>query len=161
MADCVNLVRAQATQSGLTLVVDMATSLPRLRADELRLKQIVLNLLSNAVKFSRIGGRVGVTARLTVDGTLILIIHDDGIGMDRAEIETALKPFRQVESSLARRYTGTGLGLPLAKSLIEKHGGTLRIDSARNVGTTVTVMLPAERLIPEGLTVSRSSAAAE
>lgn len=117
-------------------------------ADELRLKQIVLNLLSNAIKFSRSGGAVEITTWRSDEGALALVVRDHGIGMTEAEIEIALRPFRQVDSAFSRRYAGTGLGLPLAKSLVERHGGTLSIESARDVGTTVTVTRPPWRMMP-------------
>ncbi len=113
------------------------------------MKQVMLNLLSNAVKFSWPGGRVSVAAEATPAGELTILVRDTGVGMTEAEVAVALQPFRQVESSVSRRHAGTGLGLPLAKSLVEKHGGTLRVTSARDVGTTVTVTLPAWRVMPE------------
>jgi signal transduction histidine kinase len=146
VTDCAKFVRTEVASNHLVLTIDMPPSLPFLCADELRFKQIVLNLLSNAVKFSRAGGRVGVAARLVEDGGVALIVRDSGIGMTAAEIAVALQPFRQVENATTRRYAGTGLGLPLAKSLIERHGGTLSIVSERNIGTSVTVHVPAYRV---------------
>ena len=148
LPDCVNLVCTQAAANGVALAVEVAQALPPIQADELRLKQVVVNLVSNAVKFSRVGGRVDIAARLAADGCVMLVVRDRGIGMEADEIPIALEPFRQVESSLSRRHAGTGLGLPLAKSLIEQHGGTLRIESVRDVGTSVTVTLPASCLAP-------------
>jgi signal transduction histidine kinase len=146
VADCVSLMRPQAEESQLALAVEMPTVLPPLRADELRLKQVLLNLLANAVKFSRPGGRVAIVVGVAAGGGLVVTVSDGGIGMDVEEVEIALQPFRQVESSANRRFAGTGLGLPLAKSLVEKHGGTLHVDSKRDAGTTVTVTLPAWRV---------------
>jgi signal transduction histidine kinase len=148
VVDSVNLVSTQATTRGVSVIVDLPDRLPRLRADELRLKQVVVNLLSNAVKFSRPGGEVNLSARLGPGGELAIALRDRGIGMNAADVRVALQPFRQVENALSRTHEGTGLGLPLAKALIEKHGGTLRIASERDVGTTVTVTLPASRLLP-------------
>lgn len=160
IGDCSGLVRAQAEEEGLSLAIDVPPSLPHLEADEIRVKQVVINLLSNAVKFSRPGGCVRIAAYLTEDGGLSLAVQDGGVGMNEAEIEIALQPFRQVESSVSRRYAGTGLGLPLAKSLIESHGGTLRIESAPELGTTVTVTFPASRIIPRSADHSRRHDAA-
>jgi signal transduction histidine kinase len=148
VVDSVNLLSTQAAGNGVTLSIDLPEGLPRLRADELRLKQVVLNLLSNAVKFSRRGGEVNLSARLAGSGELVIAVRDSGIGMNAGDITVALQPFRQVESALSRSHEGTGLGLPLAKALIEKHGGALHIVSEREVGTTVTVTLPASRLLP-------------
>ncbi|HEV2548088.1 MAG TPA: ATP-binding protein [Stellaceae bacterium] len=148
VVDSINLVSTQAATHGVSVIVDLPERVPRLRADELRLKQVVVNLLSNAVKFSRPGGEVNLSARLGPGGELAIAVRDSGIGMNAADIRIALQPFRQVENALSRTHEGTGLGLPLAKALIEKHGGTLRIASERDVGTTVTVTLPASRLLP-------------
>jgi signal transduction histidine kinase len=147
VADCVNFVRTQATINEVAIVIDMPEALPRLRADELRLKQVMLNLLSNAVKFSRRGGSVTVSACAALDGGITVVVRDTGVGMAADEIGIALQPFRQVDSTLSRRYAGTGLGLPLAKSLVERHGGTLHIESERGAGTSVIVALPASRAV--------------
>ena len=148
LGDCIGLVLPQARQKNLTIATNLAPELPPVMAGELRLKQVLLNLLSNAVKFSREGGVISVMARLTEAGDLAVTVADRGIGMKPQDIPIALEPFRQVDNTLARAYEGTGLGLPLAKMLIEKHGGSLTLDSAAGVGTTVTVTLPKERLRP-------------
>jgi signal transduction histidine kinase len=119
---------------------------PRLRGDELRLKQIMLNVIGNAVKFTPPGGRVTVTWSILPGGDLELAVTDTGIGMTEQQIEVALQPFRQVDSSFARKSQGTGLGLPLVKAFTELHGGRLRICSTPNVGTTVLITLPAHRV---------------
>lgn len=142
------LIRPRAQKSNIALDVDLAPEIPTLIADARRLKQILLNLLSNAVKFTQEGGRVALAARLDADGALLLSVADTGIGMDAEGIAKALTPFGQVDSTLARRYEGTGLGLPLTKGLVEAHGGSLALESKRGQGTTVTVRLPAERLRP-------------
>jgi signal transduction histidine kinase len=111
---------------------------------------VLLNLLSNAVKFTPVGGRVSLTAGIDADGAYRLSVADTGIGMSAADQQIALSPFGQVDSSLARRYEGTGLGLPLSKALVELHGGRLEIDSAPDAGTTVHAILPPERIDPTG-----------
>jgi anti-sigma regulatory factor (Ser/Thr protein kinase) len=118
-----------------------------LRADELRFRQIILNLLSNAVKFTPESGRVVVSTAWRDDGDLAIRISDSGIGMTVEEIAVAFQPFRQVDNSLSRKYEGTGLGLPLAKELVEMHGGGLHIESAPGHGTTATIVMPSERVI--------------
>lgn len=77
---------------------------------------------------------------------MVISVSDTGIGMSIEEIPKALEPFGQIDSKISRKYEGTGLGLPLAKHLVELHGGTLTVESARNVGTTVTITLPPERI---------------
>ena len=111
--------------------------------DPAKLRQILLNLLSNAVKFTEPGGAVTVEVRaIGENGSLTLWVEDSGIGMSPEDIPIAMAPFGQIDSRLARRYEGTGLGLPLTKALVELHGGQIAIDSARGKGTTVTVTLP-------------------
>jgi signal transduction histidine kinase len=148
LQDCVALVLAQARQKSVTIAIKLADDLPAATAGELRLKQVVLNLLSNAVKFSREGGTVVLSAGLRDSGDLAITVADQGIGMRPEDIPVALEPFRQIDNTLSRSYEGTGLGLPLSRMLIEKHGGTLSLASAPGIGTTVTVTLPAARLRP-------------
>ena len=138
----VALTAQRAAQRNVELVSALAPGLPRVMADELRLRQIVLNLLSNAVKFTNPGGRVAIGAALAADGRLAIAVTDTGIGMSAQEIELALQPFRQVDTHMDRRYEGTGLGLPITKSLVALHGGELHIESEKGKGTRVSVLLP-------------------
>ena len=115
--------------------------LPSLRGSEVKLKRVLFNLLSNAVRFTPAGGKVTVAAWRQDDGDAAIRVEDSGIGMTEEEIEIALTPFRQVDGSLSRRHDGTGLGLPLAKRLVELHGGALEIRSRPGVGTSVTLTL--------------------
>jgi len=142
---CLRLVRDRATAGGVAIEVKTQDKLPTLRGDDRRLKQILLNLVSNAVKFTPAGGRVEIRAEADETG-FRFVVADTGIGIAKADIETALRPFGQIDSSLARRYEGTGLGLPLSRSLTELHGGRLEIESEPSAGTTVTVWLPPSRL---------------
>jgi two-component system cell cycle sensor histidine kinase PleC len=158
MRDSVDLVLSQAQQKGVTISTAIAEGLPPLMAGELRLKQVLLNLLSNAVKFSRPGGAVALSAELRPSGDLAIAVADQGIGMKPQDIPIALEPFRQIDNALSRSYEGTGLGLPLAKMLVEKHGGSLALESALGIGTTVTVVLPASRLRPAQRTIARQRA---
>ena len=144
--DCIRLMRQRAEAAQLLLAVEVEAPLPPLRADGLRIKQVLLNLLSNAVKFTPAGGRVKVRALAREDG-LKLVVEDTGIGMDAAGVELALRPFGQVDAKLARKYAGTGLGLPLSKAIVELHGGTLEIQSRLGAGTVVTAALPARPII--------------
>jgi signal transduction histidine kinase len=143
---CMRLMRGRAEDAGLALTHALPPGLPFVQCDELRLKQILLNLLSNAVKFTPAGGRVAVHALLD-DRGLGIVIDDSGIGIAAADLDTALRPFGQIDSRLARKYQGTGLGLPLAKSMLELHGGRLEIVSTPGVGTQVTAWLPPSRIL--------------
>jgi signal transduction histidine kinase len=143
---CIRLMRERAEAAQISLTADVAAPLPQLWADDRRIKQVVLNLVSNAVKFTPAGGSVSVRASADKDG-LRFAVRDSGIGMDAAGIELALRPFGQVDSSLARKYSGTGLGLPLSKAIAELHSGTLEIASRPGEGTVVTVAFPPHRII--------------
>jgi len=145
--EALRVVREKAAQAGLTLSNRVAANLPVLLADERKAKQILLNLLSNAIKFTLPGGSVTVDAGVTPDGELTLSVTDTGIGMLAEDIPKALTPFGQIDSRLARKHEGTGLGLSLCKSLIELHGGKLWIESEPGVGTRVTAEFPANRVI--------------
>lgn len=118
----------------------------RLWGDRQKLKQVLLNLLSNAVKFTPPGGHVRVSALVGPDGAPLLVVEDDGIGIAAQDIDKVLLPFERVHNQMSLAAEGTGIGLPLSKSFVESHGGTLSLDSAPDRGTTVTVRLPPERL---------------
>jgi signal transduction histidine kinase len=150
VGEAVRMIQDQAQKAGLALSTDIADGLPALKADRRRIKQVLVNLLSNAVKFTPNGGGVAISARLTGTG-LTVAVADSGIGIAAEDIPKALEVFGQVDSSLARKYEGTGLGLPLSKQLMELHGGTLSLESLANVGTTVSITLPRERLVARGL----------
>jgi signal transduction histidine kinase len=145
-ADCVRLVTERAERGGLKLV-NHATKPLHLRGDPMALKKILTNLLSNAVKFTPPGGQVTIESGITSQGEFVSSVSDTGVGMAPEDIPRALEPFGQIDSALTRRHQGTGLGLPLAVSMSERMGGRLSIDSHRGRGTTVTVYLPAERVL--------------
>ena len=115
-----------------------------MRADPLRLKQILINILSNAVKFTPSKGRVTVESQARPDGFVTLTVTDTGVGMSPQELEIAKRPFGQVKSSLSRSNEGTGLGLPIAIALARLHGGALRIDSIKGKGTRIFIDLPTQ-----------------
>lgn len=142
------LIKERADAKRIEVSVDVAADFPQIFADERKIKQILINLLSNAVKFTGDGGKVSVSVRKLESG-LAVAVSDTGIGMRTSDIPVALAPFGQVDSSIERKFEGTGLGLPLSKSLVELHGGTLKIDSELGLGTTVTITLPEERLVRE------------
>lgn len=121
--------------------------MPAVMADSRKLKQILLNLLSNAIKFTPAGGNVSLCVRYAGNGDLEISVADTGIGIEKENIPRVLQKFGQVENSMQRNYAGVGLGLPLAKALVELHGGKFWIDSVLGKGTTVAFTLPRSRLM--------------
>jgi len=152
IGDCLKFVVERANQEEVTIERSFDDDMPHLKADMRACKQMVLNLMTNAIKFTEPGGRVTIATRCAPDGNVEIVVSDTGIGMERAEIEIAMQPFRQIDSGLARRQEGTGLGLPLVKALAELHGGSLRIESEPGKGTTATIRFPAERSVAPGST---------
>ncbi|HLI20046.1 MAG TPA: HAMP domain-containing sensor histidine kinase [Stellaceae bacterium] len=147
---CRRIVAAMAEAASVQLRVEVPADLPPIRCDALRFRQILLNLMSNAVKFTPAAGRVDVSASIA-GGNAVIAVADTGIGMKKEDIAIALEPFRQIDhaggGALTRRFDGTGLGLPLAKALVELHGGMLEIESMPDAGTTVRIVMPLERRI--------------
>ncbi|NQU57061.1 MAG: PAS domain S-box protein, partial [Rhodospirillales bacterium] len=143
------LVQERANQGGLTLKRIIPHVLPTLKADPRRLKQVLLNLLSNAVKFTPKGGAVTLKAHQTKAGTLVISVTDTGIGMKASDIPRVMTPFVQVDSRLARKYEGTGLGLPLTQALVEQHGASMKIKSKPRKGTTVSVYFSVDLQVKE------------
>ncbi len=148
---CINMIAEQAEQSGVAIETDMPATPPAIRGDEQKLRQAMLNLLSNALKFTPHGGTVTVRVRQRKDGTVDLAVIDNGIGMRKEEIPLALENFGQVDNSLQRKYHGTGLGLPLVRSIVELHGGAISVESEQDKGTAVTLTLPGRRALVPGL----------
>lgn len=144
---CLALVKGRAKSSGVEFECDIPDQLPALYADKRRLKQILVNLLSNAIKFTQTGGRVVLNVGCDADGGFVFQVVDTGIGIADEDISKALSTFGQIKRDLKHESEGTGLGLPLAKSLVELHGGTLDLQSKPESGTTVTVWLPASRTV--------------
>ncbi len=140
IAECASIMQAQANQGRVVMRLALAAGLPPLRADARSLKQILLNLLSNAVKFNEPGGQVIVSSALNDAGSVVIRVKDTGIGMSEADVATALEPFRQVGAS--RRASGTGLGLPLTKALIEANHASFSIKSRHNEGTLIEIAFP-------------------
>ncbi len=141
------LVEGSAETGGVELDMDVSELLPPLYADSRKLKQILVNLLSNALKFTEPGGKVTLRAWCQENCGFVFQVVDTGIGIALEDIPKALAPFHQIDSDLNRKYEGTGLGLPLTKSLVELHGGSMDLQSQPGVGTTVTVRFPAERTV--------------
>jgi len=142
LESCLRLVEKQAESQGVTLDSNIAGALPAAHGDERRIKQVLINLLSNAVKFTPEGGRISVWLGPAAGGDLQFTVSDSGIGIAPENIEKVLTPFGQVETTYARRFGGTGLGLPIAKSLVEMHGGRFMLESTLGEGTKVSFTLP-------------------
>jgi signal transduction histidine kinase len=142
LEQAVRVTAPLAQKQGVAVNVDVAEHGGiALLAVERMMRQIVFNILSNAVKFTPEGGTVRVSLDLSDDG-LSLQIADTGIGMSAEDIKVALTPFGQVDNALSRAHAGTGLGLPLAKAMMELAGGRLAIKSAPGRGTTVSMIFP-------------------
>ena len=143
-------MKPKLRQGGLTLSLEVeAVEGVGLRGDERRLQQVLLNLLSNAIKFTPPGGRIRLSAVLSRVGNLALTVADTGIGMDPERVEEAFQAYVQVSDiEIRRSQQGTGLGLAVARTLVEQHGGWLEMESEPGRGTQVTAVLPAERVIP-------------
>jgi PAS domain S-box-containing protein len=141
------LFRGRFEAGGLSLAVELPDPPPLLHVDQRKIKQCLANLLSNALKFTPPGGRVWIAARFDAHGDLAITVRDTGIGIAAADIPTVLSPFGQVESSLQRSHNGTGLGLPIVRGLIQLHGGTLSLESRLGSGTSITLTIPASRIV--------------
>ncbi len=117
-----------------------------LEIDVARMRQVLVNLLSNAAKYAQAGSTVELAGELDAAGRFAFRVADTGPGMTEEQIAVALRPFGQVDTSMARQHGGIGLGLPLADRLVAQHGGELVVDSAPGAGTTVAAVLPPERV---------------
>lgn len=147
ISETLRLVAKLAETGEVKVDSAVPADLPDLRADRQAIKQILLNLLSNAIKFTEPGGHVQVHAAIDPLGQLVLEIEDTGIGIPEESIDSVFEPFTQVDSTLARQFEGTGLGLPLTRSLAELHDGWVELESSLGGGTKVTVIFPRERVV--------------
>jgi PAS domain S-box-containing protein len=144
--DCARLVRERAENAGLQVVRRIDPATPRLIADKRAVKQILINLLSNAIKFTPQGGQVTLSAQpAPASGWVALSVADTGIGIPPEQIDNALSAFGQVDNPFTRSQEGTGLGLPIVKSLVELHSGQFQIESAVGKGTKITMIMPAQK----------------
>lgn len=148
LEECADSMHVAFAKAGVKLEVGPFVGRCAAMADGARLRQAVLNLMSNAAKFTPEGGLVRLTAFCAADRQVCLSVSDTGIGMREEDVAVALAPFGQVDSSRARKYEGTGLGLTLARAIVELHCGELRIDTAPGEGTTVAIFLPAAQVEP-------------
>ncbi|MGZ9097701.1 MAG: PAS domain-containing sensor histidine kinase [Micavibrio sp.] len=142
------MMDSRAFSGGLKIKQFVPPDLPPLYADPRLVRQILINLVGNAVKYSNPGGTIELRALLAADGSMQMIVTDQGIGIPQDRIKDALEPFGQVSQPVETRgIQGTGLGLPLAKAMVELHGGTLELESEVNFGTMVTVEFPSARVV--------------
>jgi PAS domain S-box-containing protein len=148
LRDTLDLIAAQAQEKGLELLCDVAPQAPAVVVgDPGRLRQILVNLLSNAVKFTETG-EVIVRVSLDEEDRLLVTVGDTGAGIAADRIAALFDPFTQADSTTTRVYGGTGLGLAISRRLADAMGGEITLESARGVGTTVTVTVPLETGAP-------------
>lgn len=140
------MMASRAFSAGLKMEEKVQDDLPALKADPRLIRQVLINLVGNAVKYSNAGGVISVSAFLSQTGDMCLVVEDNGIGIPKDRIKDAMEPFGQVSKPSDNRG-GTGLGLPLAKAMIELHGGTLELESQFGEGTKVIVTIPADRVV--------------
>ena len=145
--DCNHLLTLRAKNRGITVHEVFEPDLPRLWADERAIRQICLNLLSNAIKFTPQGGEIWLKVGWTASGGQYMIVKDTGPGIPEEEIPIVLATFGQGSNSIKSAEQGTGLGLPIAKSLVDLHGGTFVLKSKLRIGTEVVVTFPPERVV--------------
>ena len=146
---CLIITKERADEQGLAVTTDIPRDIPLL-VDERKLKQILINIVSNAIKFTPRGGTVSIDGGILENGAFRLRVTDTGIGIAEEHLAKVMIPFWQVEGEQARRFQGTGLGLPLTKALVEAHGARMDIDSEIGKGTAVTLTFPSYRVIDPG-----------
>ena len=145
--DCHHLLKLRATNRKIQIHEIFEADLPRLWADERAIRQICLNLFSNAIKFTPQGGEIWLKAGWTASGGQYISVKDTGPGIPEEEIPIVLASFGQGSNSIKSAEQGAGLGLPIAKSLVDLHGGTFTLKSKLRIGTEVIVTFPPERVV--------------
>ncbi|MDH4986053.1 PAS domain S-box protein [Aminobacter anthyllidis] len=149
LAETVAMMQPQANRERVIIRSSFASRLPEIVADRRSIRQIALNVLSNAVRYTQAGGQVIVSTAYEASGDIVMRVRDTGIGMSQAEIEQALKPFKQINSLKRARGDGTGLGLPLTKAMVEANRARFAIASTPGEGTLVEVTFPSTRVLAE------------
>lgn len=145
--ESVQMFNERKHEARLEVEASGLVALPLIRGDSRKIRQVLINLLSNAFKFTDRKDTIVVDAGLMTNGAVYFQVSDTGIGMSPEEVEIALSMFGQVDSGMGRNYEGSGLGLPLCKSLAEAHDGKLEIESESGIGTKVRVIFPPERVV--------------
>lgn len=146
---CLAIMQPQANQGRIIVRTSLPLSLPKVVADIRSVRQVVLNLMSNAIKFTDPGGQIIVSTLYEPSGEVSLRVRDTGRGMDAADVELALEPFRQVPTTLNQVITGTGLGLPLTKALVEANRAQFGLESTPGEGTLAMMTFPSQRVLAE------------
>ncbi|NOT41427.1 MAG: PAS domain-containing protein [Alphaproteobacteria bacterium] len=141
------MVRARAEDAGVELRCHAGSAALTLKVDRRLMMQALLNFLSNAIKFTESGGRVDIEVRRNTQGGADIVVRDTGIGMSADDVTRVGERFLQADGRLSRKYEGTGLGLVIAKRLVELHGGELVVQSKLGAGTAMTIKLPPARVI--------------
>lgn len=149
ISEAVSLVQPQANSQRVIIRTSLSQSVPEVVADLRSIKQIALNILANAIRYTPSGGQIVVSTAYEPSGSVSLRIRDTGVGMSRAELEQAMRPFGQVSSGTRQRGDGTGLGLPLTKAMTEANRATFSIHSAPNEGTLVEITFPPQRVLAD------------
>jgi len=147
VAEAIGLFAQLSQEKNIALTNKVTEANLRLHIDRKSMKQVLINLISNAVKFTEAEGRVVVNAGIAVSGEFLLQVTDNGIGVAPGDINRVFEAFGQVEGAFVRNHGGTGLGLPLVKGLVERHGGRIYFESEIGKGSKITVVLPSERVI--------------
>lgn len=147
LSSAVTMLEPAAAAKSIALNITDPAGMPIVYADETRMRQLFVNLIGNAIKYSASGRSVLVRHRVVEAGDVWIDVIDGGAGMTREEVAIALLPFGRTESAIRTGEAGTGLGLPICKAIVEAHGGRMVIDSVPRRGTTVSIMLPANRLV--------------
>jgi PAS domain S-box-containing protein len=149
ISEAVSLVQPQANAQRVIIRTSLSQSVPDVVADLRSIKQIALNILANAIRYTPSGGQIVVSTAYESSGSVTLRIRDTGVGMSKAELDQAMKPFGQVSSGTRQRGDGTGLGLPLTRAMTEANRATFSIHSAPNEGTLVEITFPPQRVLAD------------
>ncbi|MFA6155084.1 PAS domain S-box protein [Mesorhizobium sp.] len=149
LAETVAMMQPQANRERVIIRSSFASRLPEVVADLRSVRQIALNILSNAIRYTQAGGQVIVSTAYETSGDVVMRVRDTGIGMSQAEIEQALKPFKQINALKRGRGDGTGLGLPLTKAMVEANRARFIINSTPGEGTLVEIAFPSTRVLAE------------
>jgi signal transduction histidine kinase len=150
LASSLGMLKGLGEKYGITVHNEIAEDGMQLKAVERMIRQIVINLVGNAIKFTPAGGSVFVSGKLTSNGGYEVAVRDTGVGMSEKELAHAMMPFSQNDNRFTGKHDGTGLGLPLAKAMLELHEGTLTMSSEPDVGTIVTMTFPSQRVVARG-----------
>ncbi len=149
LAETVALMQPQANRERVIIRSSFASGLPEVVADLRSIRQVALNILSNAIRYTQAGGQVIVSTAYEASGDVVMRVRDTGVGMTQAEIEQALKPFKQINALKRGRGDGTGLGLPLTKAMVEANRARFTITSTPGEGTLVEVAFPSTRVLAD------------